>query len=221
MSQYVYDPRLSQYKDKQTGKIVSKAKILKLFDNEKARLETRLVKLSSQLERGDLTIAQWQRQITQELKQSHIRMGLLAGGGTNVPYTRKLYGAIGNNLKKQQEFLVQFRRDIQKGKYKDNPEKLKWRARLYADSIRESFNDGERIARNQEGFDLAKRILDAGANHCDDCRRYANRGWVPLNEVVRPKTNCECKWRCRCFLAWKRSYIPTWTTKSFSKAIKD
>lgn len=146
-------------------------------------------------------------------------MGLLASGGTNVPHSKKLYGAIGQNLRSQQEFLVKFRRDIQKGKYKDNPEKMKWRAKLYADSIRESFNDGERIAKNAEGFDLAKRVRDPQANSCDDCRRYATRGWVPSNEVVPPKVNCACKFRCRCHLVWKRSYTPVWGKQNLSDAV--
>lgn len=216
MSQYQYDPRASQYRNKENGRLVGRAKILELLDTERARLETSLTRLTSQLQNGSVTVAQWQREFYEDLKRSHIRMGLLAGGGKNAPYSKNLYGAIGQNLRSQQEFLVQFRRDIQKGKYKDNPEKLKWRARLYADSIRDSFNDGEKIARNTEGFDLAKRVRDPQANSCDDCRRYASSGWVPISEVVPPKTRCECKWRCRCHLIWKRSYTPVWTTKNFS-----
>jgi hypothetical protein len=195
-----YDPRASQYRD-ETGQFVSRARVMQEVEREILQVQVRSQAHTRLLIEGKIHLAEWQLRMAETIKDSHIRMGALASGGTEQ-LTQKHYGAIGYQLKRQYEYLDGFARDLYAGKL--TPKQALRRSALYAESVKATFSRSEQITRVDEGLNVGKRLLDSQANHCDECLEYQRTSWARIEEIVPIGTNCSCQNRCRCRIVWGR-----------------
>jgi hypothetical protein len=69
---------------------------------------------------------------------------------------------------------------------------------MYADALYSTFANVQ-TAREASlgGQRYARRIIDPAAEHCDECPELADRGWVPIEEMV-PIGDTTCLTNCRC-----------------------
>lgn len=190
-----YDRRVGQYR--RDGRFVPRSEVLALVDEERARTEIQLQGLVRRYAAGRMTLRQWETEFAIALKYAHIRMAALAAGGT-AQLTPRHYGTIGANLRSEYRNHL----SLFASKLGNDPTfTLKMamnRAKLYGQSVAQSFHDSEKVTRILEGRTKAKRLLDPAAEHCRSCPAYATDGYVPIASVVPPGTNCECRGRCRC-----------------------
>lgn len=194
-----YDRSVGQYRNEQ-GRFVPRATILRLVDEESSRLATRMKAHARLLTNGSIDLPEFQRRAAAEIKMSGIRMGIFASGGRSQTSTGA-YGSIGLLLRSQYQYLANFAQDLQIGKL--TKEQAIARAGMYGGSSRVIFHQVEKVTRNFEGFTLAKRVLDAGSNHCPECIQYQTGDrYVPIEDIVPIGARCSCFSRCRCLIVY-------------------
>ena len=197
-----YDRKVGKYRDDNTGKFVSRDRILRLVDEEAARLSTRMQAHARNLTAGNIDLPTFQRRSAEDLKLSAIRSTLLGSGGKSLT-TNAQYGSTGRLLREQYQFLDGFARDLADGKL--SKAQAIQRASLYGASTRSAFHQAEKIARGREGFKLAMRQLDGASKHCLECIQHSTNGkYVPINEIVAISARCSCAARCRCSIIFKK-----------------
>lgn len=198
-----YDSRVGQYRNEK-GRFVPRGEVIKLVYDERARLRTKLEYLTRSLDKGTMSLQAFHRQFAVTLKESHIRMaGLGAGGKDNL--TPSHFGALGQKLLEEYNFLWRFIEDMKSGKV--SSKQAINRAKMYSQSTVSAFWKGENLTRKKEGFNQAKRSLDPSAMHCDDCLLYSTNGlWVSIEDVVIPGHRCKCRGNCRCYLSYRKFY---------------
>lgn len=196
-----YDARSGQYRSLDSGQYVPRSHVLQLLEQEATRLEVRLAAHTRVLASDKIDLAEWERRMATDLQLSHLRTSMLAAGGKGQ-MTQQLYGVIGHQLRRQYQYLHGFAQDLHDGKLTaDGAIK---RAKMYGTSVKASFSRSEQIARANTGTYLAKRVLDPQSKHCEDCIRYAQPKWVPLEQIAPIAANCRCMSRCRCRILYRQ-----------------
>lgn len=197
-----YERATGQYRAS-NGRFVPRSTILKLVDEESDRLSTRMKAHARLLTDRKIDLGEFQRRAADDIKMSSIRMGVFASGGRSQT-PQAVYGAVGRELRSQYGFLANFAQDLAAGKL--TKEQAVARAGLYGGASRTAFHQAEKVARKREGFRLAKRVLDINKNHCPSCLRHSTNGiFIPIEQIISPGVDCECRSRCRCFLVWKKN----------------
>lgn len=198
---FIFETSTGRYRNTTTGKFTSRETLLRIVDNEVMRLETRLKGHARLLIANKITPEEWEERMRYDMKLSGICTGLLTNGGKERA-TPQILGGIGNELRNQYKYLSKFKQQIKNGEL--TSETILRRAGNYSGSSRMIYHQNDKRAKQTLGFTLARRILDAGANHCNSCIQYQRLAYVPISEIVPVATNCECKWRCRCRIIYKK-----------------
>lgn len=195
-----YDRRAGSYRG-DNGRFVARAEVLRLVDGEAARLETRLRGHARLLNANRISVGEFQSRMAEDLKLSYLRSAALGSGGRQG-LTNRHFGKVGQELKDQYAFLRNFGEAIAAGELSEK--QILARAKSYGISTRTAFFEAEKITRQANGFNQAKRTRDPQAQSCPDCIRYSTNGqWFPINQVVAPGVNCQCRSRCRCQIVFR------------------
>ena len=195
-----YDRRSGQYRGPD-GRYIGRSRIDALIQNDLAQVQASMRDLTSKLIEDSIDLGTWQQSMADLIKDSHLRMGLLASGGINAVSSVE-YGAIGYEIKKQYQYLEIFSSSIRNGEL--SIEQVLARVNQYARSGRATFYNLEVRTRKENGFKKGKRLLDAQANHCSKCIAHQRTTWVDLSDIIAPGTNCYCRVNCRCRLEYAR-----------------
>ena len=195
-----YDKTTGQYRDK--GKAVPQSDLDLAIAGEALRLKKELEIKATALTQGRITFEQWQESTAKGLKDSHIRMAIVASGG-KANTVANSYLIAGRNLKSEYEKLRGFAQDIKEGNL--SKAQIVARAQLYSNSIYRTYYETYHFQKvEREGFTLAKRDLDPFAKHCPDCPGHATRGkFLPADQVTPKGVDCACRGNCRCRLTYK------------------
>ena len=169
--------------------------------------EQRLEALTQQLD-GNITVADWQKQMKVELRRANLEQFVTGKGGDKAGITRTEYLKLGPELKRQYKYLNQFAQVVeQAAKDGKSLNFALFRAKLYAKSTQAMFwksalpvdlpqvpRDGKtrcktnckcrveiRYERGSAGAIVAVLVFWrlSPAEHCEDCLRLA-RTWNPL-----------------------------------------
>lgn len=194
MPQYQYDDRVGQYRGA-GGRFVSPAKIAVVVAETVDRLGDRLTGYADAMISDRLTIVNFQLSAANDLKNTHIQIGLLANGGG------VLDKAVEVELGEQFDRLDKFGGEIASGRL--SVPQIRQRTRQYANSARLSFYRVEALSKARSGIKTGKRILDTQSKHCTSCIRYAGLGYVSLADLISPGTNCECSYGCKCSVTYR------------------
>src|SRR5574343_416241 len=156
-----------RYRDRATGRFVSELTVRgdldKYIDAKNAKLDS----LTTQLRNREISLADWQTQMRNELRTAHTNAAMVARGGRDQ-MTNADWGRTGRELRTQ----------------------------LYGDASRKTYEQNRRAAAATNGNNLERRILHA-AESCQDCIEYAGRGWQPIGTLPRIRQNqCRTKRKC-------------------------
>lgn len=155
--------------------------------------------LTAQLVRGEITQDVWYQQMRTQMRVSYRTSVTVANGGNMTPAD---WGRFGAEMKKQYQYLDNFRAEILSGKQPLNGRAVV-RAGMYGDANYAQYQNWKLKQAVRAGFALeAKRTLHP-AEHCPDCLEYAGRGWVPADEVV-PIGSSQCKVHCKCTIQTRK-----------------
>ncbi|MFM7372930.1 MAG: hypothetical protein ACKO2Z_35140, partial [Sphaerospermopsis kisseleviana] len=80
MAEVEYVPKAGRYRWADTKRFVGRETLLNLVDQESQRLKVRLQGVTRLLLDEKIELSEWQSRFADELKASHLRIGMLAGG---------------------------------------------------------------------------------------------------------------------------------------------
>lgn len=193
---------LHNYRSIETGKIVSRAVVA---DGLEAMMDASAVNmnaLTQSLIDGQISLASWQSGMMTEIKNAHVASAALANGGWQN-MTQADWGATGQLIREQYDFLRNYAKEIADGTQALDGRALV-RSDLYADAANGTYWEIDKRSHLQDGFDEGRRVLEPGADHCEDCEEYASEGWMPIDDIPEIG-NSQCTTRCRCEIEYRRS----------------
>jgi hypothetical protein len=200
-----YDPRVGNYR--KNGKLVSRSEVRKLVQLEQKNLLLELQREVRRYQLNSINLSQFQLNANRLLKESNLRMGLLAIGGKNRlqgDFKNQWLGLLGNGIKEAYKSIQTSIQRILRGDL--NIAQLNNRMRYLANGVLINFYTAEKAARVNEGFNFGWRSLDPGAASCEKCPLYETGGWVNLEDIVTPGSDCPCGGNCKCILRYKKDY---------------
>ena len=112
-------------------------------------------------------------------------------------------GATGQLIREQYDYLRDYAKAIADGTQPLDGRALV-RSDLYADAANGTFWEIDKRSHIIDGYDEARRVLEPGADHCEDCEDYANDGWMPIDEIPEIGDS-QCMTRCRCEIEYRIS----------------
>ena len=131
---YVYDARLGggRYRDLETGRLVTWERVRQDLDTRIIQgAEDRMAALTQRLQQKQVSLADWQRGMAQELKDLHGAAAIAGNGGWHN-MTPADWGRLGQTVKGQRAYLQGFALDLESGKYGFPPDgRAVTRARMY------------------------------------------------------------------------------------------
>lgn len=214
MTTYKWESSVRRYRDRSTGRFLSRKTIADLTTLRISQVTQELHNLGNSLLSQEINLKQWQEQFANKLKILHTQQFLLGVGGDSQIIEND-FKVISEKLVNQYEYLQNFATDLTLGKV--SPAQFKNRTRMYALASKISFFAGEVTAARNSGLNAATRVL-AESEHCQDCINYAALGAVRLEDVILPKTKCECRIECQCSLLFSKIEITPVKTPEPTKA---
>jgi len=199
---YVWSSQSGAYIDLDTGDVVKTAAVRSALELVIDKAALNMGGLSQKLKDGEITLAAWQTGMMKEIKLAHTTAGAAANGGWENMLASD-WGAVGQRVRSQYDYLRNFAGEIADGKQPLDGRFL-IRSDMYADATRDTYEDIRRRGMISNGYDEAMRILEPGAAHCDDCEEYADDGWVSVEEL-HPIGDSECNVRCKCEIVYRNS----------------
>jgi hypothetical protein len=177
----------------------------KLVDGRIDKLESSLKRITRMLSSGNITLDQWEGSVREAIKGAHIQAAIVGYGGKDNMGSGE-FGRIGQRLRGEYAYLQSFARDLLEQRV-SAPMAIA-RIGLYAQSVRGSYWQGTELRKQQQGYGLMERILDAQAKHCADCVRYASMRRVSIGALPLPGQRCECGANCKCSVRYYRQQAP-------------
>lgn len=193
----------TRYFDLDTGKFVSNATVREALESLMDLSALNMNSLTQQLIDGSISLASWQTSMMSEIKISHVASAALSQGGW-AQMTQSDWGATGQLIRAQYDYLRNFANDIASGKQPLDGRALV-RSDMYADAGHNTFEQMHRRSAIGDGMDEEMRELEANdGNNCDGCLEQASLGWQPIG-TLEPIGSQECGTRCRCTYKFRNS----------------
>jgi hypothetical protein len=217
---FTYNPASGRYKDA-AGKFVPNAEVRAAVDVALAKADRRASALLEQLRLRRISLADWQLAMQREISSVHIYNAVLAKGGKNA-MTAADYGRVGNEIKRQYQYLRRFAEDIAFGKPVDRNDpnsprvpypldgRAAMRANLYTQSGRQTYHTVELRERQRQGF-TEYRNIRAASDSCEGCMAATRAGWVPIG-TLKPIGQRDCLSSCKCSWLYRRPKRQRFTT---------
>ena len=202
---------LGAYVWNSNGRIVSDAKIQSQLDNIVDEFHKNVERLAERLDNGNLTIAQWQERMKQEILDIHRTQYTVGRGGVDQ-MTPRDWGRLGSDLRwMHYDSLDGFALDISNGKQLPDgtfrpytESEIRARSKLYMNSSNKQYWRGKTEAKIAAGYVTEQRFLNP-AEHCGDCTGYAAQGRVPIGTLPPPGEDSECQANCKCTMKFYKA----------------
>ncbi len=185
------------------GRLVSFESIRKYLIRIEERLGRRLGNLTLQLERGEISLAAWQREFERTITSAHILSGALALGGIAVAVRNE---TVLNRIDAELVYADKFVTEIRQEKA-GSINRIRARARRYMQAAHITFQQAEQKARQAVGIQKECRRILRASESCRPCLELSQRGWIPIDEMpsigTLPKSIGGCEIYCRCYLEYR------------------
>jgi len=201
-SSYGWNENAGRYVDFETGHFVPFSKVRDALEDVMDASAIRMNILTEQLVNGEISLANWQTCMMENIKLAHTAATASANGGW-AQVSQSDWGAAGQMIRAQYDYLEKFAGQIASGEQALDGRALV-RADLYGDAPRGTFEEiRQRYQENVLGMDEGRRVLGQ-ADHCDDCLDYAAEGWIPIDDVPAIGDSV-CLTRCHCTIEYRNS----------------
>jgi hypothetical protein len=198
---WTFDGNLGRYRDRSSGRFLSKREALALTQRGIDAAGRELREITDSLIAGVLPLGDWQRRFAQLLKELHLGQYILGRGGAAQVYPADFL-TVARTLKDEYRYLDGFARDIAAGKLSEA--QLRARARLYLNKTTTSYWQGDGAAQQRATQPMEMRRVLSPVENCPDCLTYASAGWVPVGLLPMPGVNCQCGANCRCSVEYRK-----------------
>lgn len=178
---YAFNARAARYRDPATGRFIPRSDVRQWLDRDIAASQARIQSTSNELRSGAIDLAEWQRIMREEIKQTQLAAEMLLRGGRNQ-MTQADFGRVGQRVREQYAFLNRLTDEIRAGTIRADGTFLN-RAKMYAASARVGFHEGLSAQLGELGYTHERSVLHP-AEHCGVCVSEAARGYVPLGDLI-------------------------------------
>lgn len=176
------------------GRFITQRALIADLERVTAGAQAEILNISRQLQAGEISLAQWQLGMRDQMKAIHTTQGAIAKGGW-AQMSQSDWGAVGQISREQYAFLQRFAIQIESGQQPLNGTFLR-RAGMYADAGRGTYWQMKRREAQAQGKGEERRIRYPG-DSCKTCIEQANLGWQPVG-VLNRIGDSECRTNCRC-----------------------
>lgn len=181
------------------GRFLSAREVREALDTALQAGTGRTRDLAVALRERRISLADWHVGMMRELKTAHLYGAAAARGGWQN-MTPADYGRVGQQVRKQYEYLRGFGADILSGKQPLDGTLLS-RAELYGQSGRVTYHAVEQREMVVRGR-TEERNVRHPADSCPGCLAETARGWVAVGSL-RPVGSRDCRTRDRCTIEYR------------------
>jgi hypothetical protein len=196
---WLWDSSRRRYINVRIGRVVQEASVNRLLREIGEGARERMQSLTAKMSLGQISNAEWQLGMLDEIKNSHRALAELAKGGKEM-MTARDWGLLGARVRQQNQYFLGFASDVITGQMSEA--QVVNRAGLYADALYSTYQNTVALRERGAGVRLARRVLDAGAQHCEDCPPLAALDWIPIEEMT-PIGDTPCQVQCRCTIEYQ------------------
>jgi hypothetical protein len=183
-----------RYRDAASGRFVPQGQVHDALDAVLDGAAGRARDAAARLASGQITVAQWQREMTAVVKDSQLA-GTAVGGGGWHQLSAADHSWAEQRIREQLDYLRGFADQLDSGvQCLDGT--LEARAAMYGNAGRATQREMDRRLNAQAGQQFERRALGP-ADHCPDCLDAAARDWQPIGTLPRIG-NSACATNCRC-----------------------
>lgn len=143
MAEWQYSAPARRFRDAASGRFIAAAKIIDLRDGFQERRRGDVNDLTRQLADQDITVQEWERQVTQAIRELHTAQFAFGRGGINA-MTDADWLAADELVQAQRVFLRGFAEDVAAGRLSEA--QITARAKLYYGSSVQAFERGRASA---------------------------------------------------------------------------
>lgn len=189
-----FDNTALRWRNVRTGQFVAETVVVNELERHVSATFDALETMTTRLYRGDITLAQWQTGVAQELKDAHLAQAMFARGG-KANMTSVEFGRVGGTLADEYRYLAGFADDIAAGRVSEAQAIA--RIRQYGRATRQSYWNEYRLA--SRGL-IAWRLNPA--EHCGDCLNLAAGSPYRVDALptVPGAGSTQCRGNCKCTL---------------------
>jgi hypothetical protein len=191
--------KTGRYYDNATKRLTSWANVRNDIDKYIDSSNRAMDALATQLRNREISLAEWQTAMRNEIKAMHLNASMAAHGG-RAQMTQADWGRAGRQIRTQYEYLDKFAQEIATGKQPLNG-RVNVRAQLYGDAARGTLEQERRNVAARGGMTEERRLLHAKES-CVDCMAYAGRGWQPIGTLPRIGDS-RCNVNCKCTFEYR------------------
>lgn len=152
----------------------TRAERIATFDALRVAFETRTAQINASYEAGFIDVQAWQQDMQEQVKIMHVQAYAAGRGGKWADITQREWGAVGQRLRVQYDYLRGFAREVQQGNL--SPAQMQARINLYSAAARQQFEAALSEAKG----------LDASALPAQ-----------PGDGTTLCMVNCKCRWAIR------------------------
>ena len=194
-SQFGWNATSGRYINLSTGRFIPFSQVRDALESVMDASAVRMNTITQQLVDRQISLAEWQSGMMEQIKLSHTAAAAASRGGW-AQMTQADWGAAGQMIREQYDFLRNFANHIANGTQALDGRALV-RADLYGDAARGTFEAmRQRYETLVNGMEEEIRILGE-ADHCNGCLDQAALGYQPIG-TLDPIGAEECLTRCHC-----------------------
>jgi hypothetical protein len=198
---YSWNERAGRYRDTKTGRYVSQTTLRNELEKVARQGKANMRALGEQLRSREISLAEWQLRMAQEVKSVHVAQAAAARGGW-AQMSQSDWGYTGAQIRKQYEYLQHFADQVASGQQPLNGQ-VAARCGMYGDAGHTTHEKMRgRYMANSMSMEEERRVLTASES-CQGCIEEAGRGWVPLGTSA-PIGSKECRANCKCYKEYRR-----------------
>jgi hypothetical protein len=198
-NRFNWDVARRRYISAETGRAVRADTVNRWLREIGEGARSRMQSITARLSRGEISNGEWQLGMLREIKNGQSAMAILARGGKQQ-MTASDWGRVGGRIRAQNRYFLGFSSDVVAGQQSEA--QMLNRAAQYADALYATYQNAVALRERAAGVTMARRVLDAGAQHCEDCPALATEEYVPIDEIV-PIGDTACQVSCRCTIEYQ------------------
>ncbi len=196
---YGWNEKAGRYYNLKTGSFVPFMDVRNALESNISASQLEMRSLTQQLIDGTISRGDWYVGMERQIRLANVSASAAARGGW-AQMTQSDWGAVGQQVRTQYDYLRNFANEIASGKQRLNGSALV-RADLYGQAARGNFEEMRRRMAKLEGMTDEMRVLGE-ADHCDDCLSAAGH-WAPIGTLPRIGDS-QCVTNCRCTFRYRR-----------------
>jgi hypothetical protein len=199
--EYLWNEKAAQYVNRSTGRFVPRSEITDQLFKVTKQSSNIMRALSQELRDGNISLANWQIQMMQQIKVTHLAGAAMQRGGWQQ-MTQADFGRVGQIVRREYNFLRDLANGIESGEIKLDG-RILLRATQYGQAGRETNITFWDLEADRRGFDEERSILNP-AEHCKECVNEAAKGFQSRGEMI-PIGQRLCRANDKCDKEYRNS----------------